>query len=308
MEHALSNGEQSLLYLNRRGTARLVLCTNCGWQASCPHCDIPLTYHGDSHKMRCHSCNYGGSPPTTCPSCGNPNIEFKAAGTKAIFDEVQKLFSHARISRFDTDNTKGETFESQYALASSGQIDILIGTQIIAKGLDLPALSVVGVLLADTSLYIPDFTAQERTYQLINQVIGRVGRGHTDGKAIIQTYNPDHPIIKLATENDYKGFYDMEIPNREQYLFPPFCYLLKISLRRASPHSAQSGALRFKHELAASGLKIQVEGPAPAFHERLNNRYEWQLVVKSKQRSELLKVIDMLPANWSHDIDPVDLL
>jgi primosomal protein N' (replication factor Y) len=308
IESALSNKEQVLLYLNRRGTARLVLCENCGWQANCPHCDIPLTYHGDKHILICHSCNYHNSAPTSCPECKHPNVIFKSAGTKAIYEEVIKMFPSAKVARFDTDNTKAESFEENYEEVRSGEVDILIGTQLLAKGLDLPYLSVVGIVLADTSLYIPDFSAEERTYQLINQVLGRIGRGHRAGEAVIQTYNPDSRILKYAINSDYQAFYQDEMNNRQQFMFPPFCYLLKLTTRRKSLKSVESSAEKLKEDLMQLGLRIRVEGPAPSFHEHINDNYEWQLVVKATQRSELLKVINHLPSGWFYDIDPVDLL
>jgi primosomal protein N' (replication factor Y) len=308
ISRTLHNGNQALLYLNRRGTARLVMCENCGWQATCPHCGLPLTYHGDTHLMRCHSCNYKAASRVSCPDCGSPNIVFKTAGTKAIASDVERLFPEAKVARFDTDNTKSESFEQNYEIARSGRIDILVGTQMIAKGLDLPRLSLVGILLADTSLYIPDFTSDERTFQLINQVLGRVGRGHVDGEAVIQTYHPDHPILKYAVSSDYKAFYDSELASRRTFLFPPFCYLLKLTVRRASIASAESAAEQLKETLSSSKYKVIIEGPAPSFYEKANGKYEWQLIVKSKHRGELIKVIDNLPANWLYDIDPVDLL
>jgi primosomal protein N' (replication factor Y) len=308
IENCLSRGEQSLLYLNRRGTARLVMCENCGWQAVCPNCDIPLTYHGDKHQVRCHSCGYHNVAPISCPSCNKPDVVFKTAGTKAIADEVLRIFPNARIGRFDTDNSKAESFEQNYLEAKNGNIDILIGTQMLAKGLDLPKLSLVGILLADTSLYIPDFTAQEKTFALINQVIGRIGRGHVAGKAVIQTYHPENKIINFAINKDYKSFYKEELESRKEFLFPPFCYLLKLSVRRATLKGAESAAQKLKVAIGSSGFKVRVEGPAPSFHERFQGKYQWQLIVKSVSRSELLKVIATLPPNWNYDIDPVDLL
>lgn len=305
---ALSRGEQSLLYLNRRGTARLVMCENCGWQATCPHCDLPLTYHGDYHKLRCHSCSYQSVVPGSCPDCGHPDIMFKTAGTKAIVDEARRLFPGARVARFDTDNLRAERFEQQFEAVKKGEIDILVGTQLLAKGLDLPRLSTLGVLLADTSLYLPDFSAQERTFQLVSQVLGRIGRGHLPGRAIIQTYHPDHPVLVDAIANDYKNFYKNELDARKQFVFPPFCYLLKLTTRRASLKSAESAALKLKDEIEAAGHKVRVEGPAPCFYERFQNKYQWQLVVKTRQRPELLKIVANLPSGWSYDLDPLDLL
>ena len=307
MEAALKRGEQSLLYLNRRGTARLVLCENCGWQAICPHCDVPLTYHGDHHQLRCHSCSYHADVPGSCPTCGHANVIFKTAGTKAIVDDVQRLFPQARVARFDTDNAKAERLEEQYASVQQGDVDILVGTQLLAKGLDLPKLSTLGIVLADTSLYLPDFSAEERTFQLISQVLGRIGRGHVAGRAIIQTYSPDHPILKDAIDGDYQHFYQTELAERQQFLFPPFCYLLKISVRRATSKAAEEAAEKLRQDIEGH-YKVRVEGPAPAFYERFQNKYQWQLIIKATDRSELLKIIAALPANCAYDIDPMDLL
>jgi primosomal protein N' (replication factor Y) len=308
IDAALSRGEQSLLYLNRRGTARLVLCENCGWQAVCPHCDVPLTYHGDFHVLRCHSCDYRSPAPANCPDCGHSDIIYKTAGTKAIVDEVSMLFPGKRVARFDTDNLKAERFEQHYESVKSGEIDILVGTQLLAKGLDLPRLSTLGIILADTSLYLPDFSAQERTFQLISQVLGRVGRGHVAGKAIIQTYHPDHQVLLDAISSDYQSFYKSELTSRKEFLFPPFCYLLKLTVRRSSIKSAESAAVNLKAELQNSGYHVRIEGPAPSFYERFQSKYQWQLVIKAKERNELIKIISVLPSGWSSDLDPMDLL
>ena len=305
---ALSKNEQSLLYLNRRGTARLVLCENCGWQALCPHCDIPLTYHGDFHELRCHSCTFQSPIPTQCPSCSHTQILFKTAGTKAVVEEISRLFPQARVARFDTDNLKADRFENHFTTVKQGDVDILVGTQLLAKGLDLPKLSTLGIILADTSLYLPDYSAQERTFQLISQVLGRVGRGHIGGKAIIQTFQPDHPAILDAISGDYQNFYTKELTERKKYLFPPFCYLLKITVRRATLESSMRMAQSIKDDIRQKGGKFIIEGPAPSFHERFQNKFQWQLVIKSKDRGELLKIIDYLPSNCSYDIDPMDLM
>lgn len=303
---ALGRGEQTLLYLNRRGTARVIVCENCGWQAMCPHCDLPLTYHGDTHELRCHVCGFHGPAPAACPDCGQPAIIYKTIGTKAIVDEVGRLFPGARARRFDTDNQKADRFEQHYQAVARGDVDILIGTQLLAKGLDLPSLSVVGVLLADTSLQMPDFSATERTFQLLSQVLGRVGRGHVAGQAFVQTYQPDSPVIKAAVTGNWNDFYALELAERQQFNFPPFVHLLKLSVRRATAKSAEKAALELAQALAQH--QVTIEGPAPSFHEKLAGKYQYQLVIKARQRSELLKIIAALPANWSYDIDPVDLM
>jgi len=305
----LQRGEQSLVFLNRRGTARIILCENCGWQALCPHCDLPLTYHGDVHNVRCHTCGYASSAPNSCPECGSANIILKSIGTKAIVDELERAFPQARIQRFDTDNTKEERLEAHYDAVRAGDVDIIVGTQLIAKGLDLPNLTTVGVVVADTSLYLPDYTSGERSYQLLRQVIGRVGRGHrTNSHVIIQTYEPDSPIIKAAADGDWDGFYAAEIKEREVFMFPPFCHTLKIWCRRASSKAAQTAAEKVVNDLRHSDLRLTIDGPAPAFYEKTAGKYQWQATIKTKDRRELLKAIQQLPANWSYDIDPSNLL
>ncbi len=309
LQAALANGEQSLVYLNRRGTARVILCEHCGWQALCPHCDLPLTYHADSSQFLCHTCGYHESIIISCPICGHPSLQFKSFGTKAIMSEVQQLLPEARVQRFDTDNTKAERFEQHYDAVKVGEVDILVGTQLLAKGLDLPLLSTVGVVLADSSLSIPDFSSQERSYQLLTQVLGRVGRGHRQGHAIIQTYHPDSIILKAAIANDWDDFYRRELAERKQFHFPPFYHLLKLTCRRASPKAAEIAAEKLKFLLLEKITGISVDGPAPSFHEKIQGKYQYQLVVKSTNRSLLLSVIDLLPSSgWTYDIDPVNLL
>lgn len=305
---SLERGEQALLYLNRRGTARVTLCNSCGWQALCPNCDLPLAYHGDAFTLRCHTCGYQTQPPFSCPICGNQSITLKSFGTKAIVEEVRNVFPEARIMRFDTDTAKSERLEQQYEQIMSGGVDILIGTQMLAKGLDLPRLSTLGVVMADSSLYLPDYTATERTYQLLTQVIGRVGRGHLDSRVVIQTYYPKSTLLQAALDDDWESFYSGEITERKQYQFPPFSYLLKLSCRRATQVGAEKGARKFAQQLRGASLRIEVEEPTPAFHEKNSGQYQWQVVVKSKDRGELLKALELLPNGWSYDLDPADLL
>jgi primosomal protein N' (replication factor Y) (superfamily II helicase) len=275
----------------------------------CPHCDLPLTYHGDQHTLRCHVCNHHEQAPAACPSCGHPDIVFRAVGTKAITDDISRLFPGARVQRFDTDNTASERFEKHFGAVHAGDIDILVGTQMLAKGLDLPRLSTLGIITADTSLAMPDFSANERTYQLLSQVLGRVGRGHIAGHAVIQTYQPDHPAIAAAISGDWDSFYRSELESRRLFNFPPFVYLLKLTVRRTSIKTAEQAANDFANEIRKAKLKVEIDGPAPAFHEKFQNKYQWQLVLKAKDRNQLLEVIKLLPSSgWSYDIDPIDLL
>jgi primosomal protein N' (replication factor Y) len=308
IEKALGSGEQSLLYLNRRGSARLVLCNACGWQALCPHCDLPLTYHSDNHLLMCHTCGFTQPTPSSCPECGNPDIIFTAIGTQALADEAQRLFPAARVQRFDTDNKKAERFEQHYDNVQAGNVDILVGTQVLAKGLDLPNLSVLGVITADTSLSMPDFSAQERTYQLLSQVLGRIGRGHRSGTAIVQTYQPESPILLSSINKDWGTYYANELEERQTFLFPPFVYLLQLTCRRAKSATAEKAAEALADVFRSARLRVTIEGPAPSFHEKIGDKYQWQLVLKSRSRAELLKAITLLPSGWSYDIDPVTLL
>lgn len=305
---SLESGEQSLIFLNRRGTSRLILCDNCGWEALCPNCNLPLVYHGDLHHLRCHSCGYIElSIPSICPICDSDSILYTTMGTKAVVDEVKKFFPTATIHRFDTDNSKSTSLGQLYKSIIRGDIDILIGTQQLAKGFDLPKLSTVGILQADTSLYIPDFSSEERSFELITQVLGRISRGHVSGRAVIQTYNPNSNLLKTAIEQDYKAFYSKEILNREKFKFPPYYSLLKITCLRKSAKSAEQSCQKLK-TLISQNFGVQVEGPAPAFHEQHRGKYQWQLVVKSTNRTSLIAIIDQLPSGWTYDLDPSNLL
>ncbi len=311
LEHitgALARGEQSLLYLNRRGTANVVLCNQCGWQSLCPNCDLSLTYHGDEHQLRCHVCGFTNGLPTSCPECSNTDILFKSVGTKAVVEALSRLFPAARIQRFDTDTKKTERLEQHVAALQAGSADIIVGTQMVGKGLDLPKLSVVGVINADSSLLIPDYTASEQTYQLISQVVGRVGRGHRAGNVIVQTYDPENPTLQAAVNRNWQQFYAAELQERKQYHFPPFVYLLKLRVLRASSTSSYKAATALADMLKKDFPAITIDGPAPSFHPRVDGRYSWQLLIKSSSRQALIAIIAQLPSGWSYDIDPVNLL
>lgn len=305
---SLERHEQTLLFLNRRGTARVIFCEKCGWRAACSNCDLPLVYHGDSHSMICHSCGRRSASPTGCPKCSNTSIVFKSAGTKAIAKEIEKLFPYAKIQRFDTDNKSDEKLEKHLELLHRGNTDIIIGTQALAKGIDLPRLSLVGVILADSSLNFPDFSSQERTYQLLHQILGRVGRGHRDSHAIIQTFVPESPIIKAAISKNWEKFYKKESTERQTFHFPPYYHLLKLACKRASLPSAEKASKGLADKLKKEYPEVIVEGPAPCFYEKSQGKYQWQIIVKSKKRNNLVSIIKSLPAGWSYDIDPLNLL
>ncbi|HET6863912.1 MAG TPA: primosomal protein N' [Candidatus Saccharimonadales bacterium] len=304
----LSAKKQVMLYLNRRGSARIILCKNCGWQDLCPNCDVSLVYHADDHLAKCHICGFSHTPPVACPNCGNPDIIYKSIGTKALADQVEKHFPEKIVGRFDSDNVAGEQLNEVYDKLLAGHVDILVGTQLLAKGLDLPRLGLVGIVSAESSLTLPDYTAEERTFQLLYQVMGRVGRGHSKGKVIIQTYEPDSPVIKTAVERDYKTFYKRILAERRAFRFPPFSYLMKLSVRRATINGAQTASERLKDELTAAALPVEIIGPTPAFYGRRGKYYYYQLVAKSKDRDHLQELAKLVPQDWQIDLDPADLL
>jgi primosomal protein N' (replication factor Y) (superfamily II helicase) len=308
VEKALSEKKQSLILLNRRGSARIVICAQCEWQALCPNCDLPLTFHKDQHKIVCHTCGFITTPPTNCKNCKSPEIHYKSAGTKTIALELEKHFPEARIKRFDKDNLKIDRLEQHYKSIRNGEVDIIIGTQIIAKGLDLPKLGLVGITSADTSLMFPDYTAEEKTYQLINQAIGRAGRGHSASEIVIQTRQPKNQTIIQALDSDYEGFFDNQIKQRHQHKLPPFVFVLKLSCIRKQQASSIKASEKLASHIEKTYEQVEVIGPSPAFHEKSAKGYKWQLIIKSPKRSQLLKIIDELPSNWNWDIDPSNLL
>ncbi|MBX4188777.1 primosomal protein N' [Candidatus Saccharibacteria bacterium] len=300
--------KQVIVYLNRRGSARVILCDNCGWRDLCPNCDVSLVYHADEHLARCHICGYQHQPPVQCPVCNNTDIIYKTIGTKSLADQVEKLFPDRSVRRFDSDNKADETLNEVYRDLLAGKVDILVGTQLLAKGLDLPKLGLVAIVSAESSLTLPDFTAEERTFQLLYQVIGRVGRGHAKGEVVVQTYEPGSVVIQSAVNRNYKMFYENTLAERQAFRFPPFSYLMKAVVRRATIAGVQNAADKLKDELIAQGLPVEIIGPTPAFYARRGKYFYYQLVAKSKNRDHLLALAKVIPADWQIDLDPADLL
>jgi len=308
MNSTLSAKKQVIVYLNRRGSARVILCTVCGWQYLCPNCDVSLVYHADEHLAKCHICGYSHTPPVACLQCSNPDIIYKTIGTKALADQVERLFPDRVVKRFDSDNVVGEQLNEVYGELLNGKVDILVGTQLLAKGLDLPRLGLVGVVSAESSLTLPDYTAEERTFQLLYQIIGRVGRGHSQGEVVVQTYEPDSIVIRSAVARDFDSFYKHALVERQTFRFPPFSYLMKLVCRRATLNGAQTASQRLKNDLASQGLPVEIIGPTPAFYARRGKYFYYQLVAKSKDRDHLLQLAKIVPADWQIDLDPADLL
>lgn len=310
LEQTLASGNQALIFHNRRGSASTTLCENCGWSAICPRCFIPYTLHADKHELRCHICGMVERVPTSCPECRSADIIHKGIGTKLIESELQKLFPKKVIARFDGDNETGESVDKRYKELYDGDIDIIVGTQVIAKGLDLPKLRTVGVIQADAGLSLPDYASSERTFQLLAQVIGRVGRSHHETDVIVQSYQPTHPSVVAGIAQDYASFYATVLAERKQGRFPPFTHLLKLTCiyktEAAAIKNARQLANILRQELPAS---IQILGPTPAFYERQHDTYRWQLVLRSAHRSNLIKALDLLPpTHWQSELDPISLI
>jgi len=310
IEESIASNQQVLIFHNRRGSASTTLCDNCGWMAMCPNCTLPLTLHADKHKLMCHTCGASQPVPKSCPDCQHIDIIFKGFGTKLIESELQKLFPKANIGRFDADNKTKDTVNSRYEELRDGTIDIAIGTQVIAKGLDLPNLRLVGVIQADSGLSLPDFSSNERTFQLLAQVVGRVGRDKHKTEVVVQSYRTTHPSVMFGINQDYDSFYKFALKERENALFPPFTHLLKLSCS----YKTEQGAIKAAKALSAN-LKqkihkdISILGPTPALYEKQNGNYKWQIILKSPKRSYLLEALEHLPtSHWQYELDPSSLL
>lgn len=310
IEKNLEIGKQTLIFHNRRGSAATTLCENCGWTALCPNCFVPLTLHADTYDLSCHICGHHEKVPTSCPVCGSADIIHKGIGTKLIETELYKLFPRSRIARFDSDNKTDETVNSLYEDLYKGAIDIAIGTQVVAKGLDLPHLRTVGVIQADSGLSLPDYAASERAFQLLAQVIGRVGRDEHASEVVVQTYQPTNPAITFGLKQDYESFYTYALETRRKSYFPPYSYLLKLT----TIYKTEQGAIRSAKVLAAQLKKVlnpdvRLLGPTPAFYERQHDTYRWQLVLKSPKREYLIDALGYLPVtHWQSELDPPSLL
>ena len=309
IEQQLAHGSQVLIFHNRRGSASTTLCERCGWSAICPRCFVPYTLHADRHLLECHICGNRERVPTSCPECHSTDIKHKGIGTKLIESELQQLFPKASVARFDGDAAADATVEKRYQELYDGTIDIIIGTQVIAKGLDLPHLKLVGVVQADAGLALPDYAASERTFQLLAQVVGRVGRSSHQTTVIVQSYQPHAPAVARGLNQDYENFYQETIHERQRALFPPFRYLLKLTCVYKTEAAAIRNAKHLAALLRTAYPDVQILGPTPAFYERQHDTYRWQLLVKATLRADLLNIVQSVPAtHWQVDLDPSSLL
>ena len=317
----LEKKEQVMLFLNRRGYATSLQCPQCGYIAQCPNCSVSLTYHRAEQKLCCHICRHEAAAPTVCPekSCRNPAIRFAGLGTEKVESTLTRLFPHARISRMDSDTLKRkDDFRRILGDFRTGKIDILVGTQMIAKGLHFPNVTLVGIIHADLGLHIPDFRAGERTFQLLTQVAGRAGRGDVEGEVWVQAFTPFHPSIQYARRHDFLGFYEQEIEFREQLRYPPFSRIALLTFRGRNEEKAEFTANHFRKELDAlvkDFPDLTISGPAPAPLAKAEKNFRFQIMLRVGQMSRLSKRMNdfiqksQLPDDvlMSIDVDPVNL-
>jgi primosomal protein N' (replication factor Y) len=317
----LQQGQQAILFLNRRGTATYVFCRDCGRSLMCPRCDLPLTLHVETQStpgiptaniLTCHHCGYERKMPSKCPDCGSAKIRQYGTGTEKVEAEVQSLFPKARALRWDYDTTRQKgAHEIILNHFSNGRADVLIGTQMIAKGLDLPLVTLVGVVLADVGLTMPDYRAAERTFNVLTQVAGRAGRSPLGGRVLLQTFQPEHYVIQAAARHDYDGFYHSEMERRRRMGYPPFGRLLRLEYRHAHPDEAESAAQKMADQLSSwitseERRATEIIGPVPCFFARLGGLYRWQIILRGPAPASLLR--DRHLGNWRVEVEPVSLL
>ncbi len=304
-------GERAILVINRRGSASVVLCRDCGHVQRCPECERPLVFHETAMTLRCHHCGTASPLARRCPACGSARIRYLGGGTERVEREVRERFPHLRVGRLDRDilERKGAAERTVDAFIAGG-LDVLVGTNLVTKGLDIPEVTLVGVVSADVALNLPDERAGERTYQLLTQAVGRAGRGERPGRAIIQTYLPEHPVIRAVVDGDAAAFYDAELAVRERFGSPPFGRLVKLTValpdRAAAEHEAHAMAETLRARAVERGARVAVVGPAPAYVARRAGRWRWHLILRGDAPANLLD--GGLPAPWSVDVDPESLL
>ena len=309
LETTLKRGEQAILFLNRRGTATYVFCRDCGHVLKCPNCDTPLTFHvEDREHLLCHTCGYERGKPKSCPQCGGGQIREYGLGSEKVEAEVNALFPKAKTLRWDWDTTrKKDSHEMILTHFVNHKADVLIGTQMLAKGLDLPMVTLVGIVLADVGLHLPDPFAGERVFQILTQVAGRAGRGERGGKVVLQTFDPDHQVIQSAARHDVNGFYEYELGQRRRLGYPPFTHLVRLEYRDQDQASAEREAMKLAEKLlGVDGHRTAVIGPVPCFFAKVGGYYRWQIVLRGAKPRELLR--DVKLDGWRVEVDPISLL
>ncbi len=313
VDRALAQKEQVILFLNRRGSATHVFCRDCGWVAACPRCDVPLTLHAHAEALQCHHCGLQTPMRVECPECGSRRVRAFGLGTEGLEERVAERWPGARLQRWDRDvATSHRVHANLLARFARGDADILIGTQMIARGLDFPGVTVVGIISADVGLHLPDFRAAERAFEVLAQVAGRAGRGLLGGQTVLQTYHPNHYAVQYAAVHDFVGFARRELAFRRRAAYPPFTRLARLLFRHPSAQRAEAEARRLAERvraaLRAAGLpEGDLIGPAPAFFGRVREYYRWQLLLRHLDPASFLRDLE-IPADWLVDIDPVDIL
>jgi primosomal protein N' (replication factor Y) len=309
----LERGEQAILFLNRRGTATYVFCRNCGYALKCPQCDNPLTFHVEKkERLVCHHCGYTRQKPRKCPECGSTQIREYGLGSERVETEVGQLFPGARVLRWDWETTRQkDAHEIILSHFAAHRADVLVGTQMLAKGLDLPLVTLVGVVLADVGLSLPDPFAAERVFQVLTQVAGRAGRSTRGGQVILQTFQPEHPVIQAASEHDYAGFYQQELEGRRVLGYPPFGRLVRLEYRHRENMRVETEsrrmASRLKSRIEAEGrLQTTLVGPAPCFFSKLRGEYRWQIILRGPNPVDILR--NQRFDGWRVEVDPTSLL
>ncbi|MBT2687979.1 primosomal protein N' [Bacillus sp. ISL-47] len=300
----LEKKEQIVLFLNKRGHSSFVMCRDCGYVINCPHCDISLTYHRFNQQMKCHYCGYEASVPNTCPECESEHIRYFGTGTQKVEEELAKVLPEAKVIRMDVDTTSRKgSHEKLLDQFQEGHADILLGTQMIAKGLDFPNITLVGVLSADTMLHLPDFRSSEKTFQLLTQVSGRAGRHELEGEVIIQTYTPEHYSVELAGEQDYDKFYEREMMVRKIHRYPPFYYISLVTVSHEELMKAVSVTEKItqyiQSRLTAESIVL---GPVASPIPRINNRYRYQCLIKYKREPGLGQALKKVLDNYQQEI------
>jgi primosomal protein N' (replication factor Y) len=310
IDRTLENEEQVILYLNRRGMSTFVLCRDCGKSVQCLGCSVALVQHAEIDGLVCHYCGYSRPMPAVCDHCGSRNIRGMGMGTQRLETMVKKLWPRARVLRLDSDAAKGpDAYFEIWETFSERRADILVGTQLVTRGLDLPAVTCVGVVDADLPLHFPDYRSAENTFSLVVQVAGRAGRDGRSSRVIVQTSNPEHYSLRCASVADYDGFYAAELPARKAFAFPPFAELAVLTRTDADDAKAAASAREAAEALAAGLLRdgiegIRVMGPAPAFIHRLRGEYRWQVTLKG-DGLERARHLAPRGKGWSYDVDPV---
>ena len=314
LAECVESGRQAILFLNQRGSAPIVQCRDCGYVATCSGCSTTLTYHSSESRLRCHRCNRRSRPPGICRRCQSRHIRQLGIGTQRVLDEVRSLFPGVSAERWDSDAARtGLDADETMRRLASGDIQVLVGTQVVAKGLDLPNVTLVGVVLADVGIYRPDFRAGERAFGLLCQVAGRAGRGPDGGRVIIQTYNPDHYAVAAAADQDYHALFQTEIITRNRQGNPPFNRLARLLYQDTNPTTCQrlaiTAARLMRERIASQGLTdVTIIGPAPGIPPRIRGRYRWNLLLRGRNLHRFLEGLDLPTRDVTIDVDPVELL